>query len=177
MTVVDKKIMVDHEAFLKGLKPALYRTPNQGLMKLFPSLEKYPYLKDHTGRYLFFQTEEKKQEYLDALQRVEPGSPEYHQMFGHLLGYPPKAVDFFVRKCTDRSLADVSIGLAYAGIRCVGDVRELVENAFWLWDTYQWDEDMRLMVGSELMYVPYRDMDQLKRVHASVLQQLAVPIQ
>jgi hypothetical protein len=49
---------------------------------------------------------------------------EYHKMFGQLLGYPPKAVDFYVRKCTDRSLAGVSIGLGYSGVRCVSDVRE-----------------------------------------------------
>jgi hypothetical protein len=49
-----KKMMVDHEAFLKGIKPALYRAYNQGLAELFPILKGYPHLKDHTGRFLFF---------------------------------------------------------------------------------------------------------------------------
>jgi hypothetical protein len=172
---LDKTMMVDHEAFLKGIKPALYRAYNRGLAELFPKLQEYPHLKDHTGRYLFFQTEEKKQEYVDRIQQIDLNSPEYHKMLGLLLGYPPKAVDFFVRKCTDRSLSEVSIGLGYAGIRCVCDVRELIENTKWLWDTYQLDEELRLFIGEEFVYVPYQDMNELIHVHASVLKQMAIP--
>jgi hypothetical protein len=171
---MNKKIMVDHEAFLKGIKPALYRAYNQGLAELFPILKEYPHLKDHTGRYLFFQTEEKKQEYVDRIQQIDLNSPEYHKMLGLLLGYPPKAVDFYVRKCTDRSLSEVSIGLGYSGVRCVSDVRELIENTIWLWDTYQLDEEMRLMVEGEFIYVSYRQMEELKKVQAAILQHIIV---
>jgi hypothetical protein len=169
---MDKKMMVDHEAFLKGIKPALYRADNQGLQELFPILKEYPHLKDHTGRFLFFQSKEKKQEYVDNLRQIDINSPEYHKMLGLLLGYPPKAVDFYVRKCTDRSLAEVSIGLGYSGVRCVCDVRELIENTIWLWDTYQLDEELRLMVEGEFIYVSYRNMEELKNVQASILQRI-----
>ncbi len=51
---MDKKMMVDHEAFLKGIKPALYRAYNQGLAELFPILKDIRILKITQVVFFFF---------------------------------------------------------------------------------------------------------------------------
>ncbi len=54
----EKRIMVDHEAFLIGIKPAICRRMIPQLEKLMPQLGKYPHMIDADGSYLFFQNQE-----------------------------------------------------------------------------------------------------------------------
>ncbi|MFD1422864.1 hypothetical protein ACFQ4J_03775 [Laceyella tengchongensis] len=51
----EKRIMVDHEAFLIGIKPAICRRMIPQLEKLMPQLGKYPHMIDADGSYLFFK--------------------------------------------------------------------------------------------------------------------------
>ncbi|MBA4603525.1 hypothetical protein [Thermoactinomyces mirandus] len=166
------RIMVDHEAFLMGIKPALCRQMIPQLEELMPQLEKYPYMIDEDGTYLFFQNQELMNNYLARLSNIEWGSSEYHRLLGLTLGYPPSAVEFFLDKLTDHSLYQYSVNVGYAGYRFVAHVSDLHHIIDDMWNQHKVEEKTRLGVGSELYYIGYRDYEELQKFVTEVRREL-----
>ncbi|KPC74332.1 hypothetical protein ADL26_11370 [Thermoactinomyces vulgaris] len=180
-----KKPLVDFEAFLMGLKPALYgTTASPNYMANFHLLERYPCvtkgINQHTDAefFLFFQSEQMKEDFLKKLASVERLSPEFHELLGLTLGYPPLAVKHFVmcrrleeekRMNEYEELFKHKVSFLYSGIRCGGYVNDLVENSIWLWERYYMKDEpfkIGMIEGDVMKYYevkPY-DFDGLERV-------------
>lgn len=159
--------MHDVDAFLSGMKPAHYG--NKGCsttMKHIDKLRNYPYVTDginisEDDYFLFFQNEELKQDFVKQLAHVESRSPQFHQLLGNALGYPPLATQFYATCQENKQNYDYSIGLMYGGVRCVSHVDDLIDNATWLWDRYTDDKDLRIQIKGNLHPVKRYDLDKL----------------
>lgn len=161
---------MDVDAFLLGIKPAYYgNTGCPTTMKHMDKLKYYPCVTEgidisDNDYFLFFQNDQLKNEFLDKLYDVAPRSPEFHELLGLTIGYPPKAAKFFARCQQDEDLYDFSLAIHYAGIRCISHVDNLIENATWLWDQYIEEEDMRILVGTRFYPVKRYDTEALENI-------------
>lgn len=166
--------MDEIHSFLCGLKPTLLLAEQQ---KGFTSMLAYPNTEIHLipnrHQCLFFHTEQDKQTWIDRTQNMEHTSPEFHRILGLTLGYPPKAVDFFVKReeCKKQGkfnelqrLKSKVVGLHYAGISCNGNYEDLISNARWLWDTYKQEEQLKVRVDSSYVFVEYRNDKKLAEI-------------
>ncbi|WP_124726275.1 hypothetical protein [Staphylospora marina] len=140
-------------AFLKGFKPALLEVPNgefaSDVVRLLGN--GYPYVSERMidllgGRrfFLYFQNEAECIRFRTAFAEEDKD-----RGLGLALGFPPKAVDWFVRMQTAkrsgnleqyRQMKDRKIGMGYCGCLFVCDVGDFLENARWLLDTYPYRE-------------------------------------
>ncbi|MXQ55931.1 hypothetical protein [Shimazuella alba] len=165
--------MKDLEFFLKGYKPSYYNTElDEEFTKHLPELIKsYPYidmgieLMDDVQYYLFFQNDVLKREFEERMEGVPIRSPEFHEILGHALGYPPKAVHFYVQAERDRSLKKKKVGIHYASISCSSSIDDIVDNAFWLWNTYSFQdatkEPLRIRIDTKMHEISYKDRETL----------------
>jgi hypothetical protein len=84
----------DFEAFIDGYKPVLNMEHDRKDLQFVEHYSRYQYHNDFS---YFFHTEEQKQQFVDALERVERGSYEETCLTGLALGYPRKSVKFFAQ--------------------------------------------------------------------------------
>ncbi|MCH5584212.1 hypothetical protein MK805_04420 [Shimazuella sp. AN120528] len=165
--------MKDLEFFLKGYKPSYYNTELDEeftkhlpeLMKSYPYIDKGIELMDDVQYYLFFQNDDLKMEFEDKMKGVLVRSPEFHEILGNALGYPPKAVRFYGQAQRDTSLKKKKVGLHYASISCSSSIDDIVENAFWLWNTYFFEDSqqksLKVRIDTKMHKVSYRDKETL----------------
>lgn len=165
-------------AFRLGIKPAfLCTTLQEKFMKNhFAELLDYPHTtvdilpEDQHHCFLFFQNEKMKQEFLQKVFGLEKDHPELHKQIGLVLGYPPRAVAFFYKNRLDKLKRD-GISLSYVGGSCIMDLDDLVENAIWYWNQYQFHDEMLVGYADPIdgyykrIAIPYLDHQQLKRVY------------
>ncbi|MCH5584799.1 hypothetical protein MK805_07410 [Shimazuella sp. AN120528] len=163
--------MVDVDAFLLGMKPALYgNTGSPTLMKNIDDLMKYPYITqgidifDGEDFFLFFQDEKKMNEFVIQLEQVVSRSPAFHEILGDVLGYPPLATRFYAKCMEDETLNHYRLSIRYAGIRCTSHVAELTQNAIWLWDRYHENENMKILIESKFYTVDRGDIRRLEEI-------------
>ncbi|MGA8943250.1 MAG: hypothetical protein WB502_11095 [Thermoactinomyces sp.] len=174
-----KKPLIDYEAFLMGIKPALLASTNvPNHLENMHLFKKYPHIKENISPhnkadfFLFFQTESMKKDFLEKMNKVEPLSPEFHEILGIALGFPPLAVKHFVKcnrlekveKRLDEFEKQLSykVSFIYSGIRCGGHVDDLVENSVWLWEKYYIkDEPFKVgfLIGSVVKYFDIKPYD------------------
>lgn len=163
--------IVDVDAFLLGMKPAYYG--NKGCpttMKHMDKLKSYPYVTEDIAisdndYFLFFQNDELKSDFLDKVKNVTPRSPEFHELLGVTIGYPPAAARFFARCQRNENLYVFSLAIHYAGIRCISHVDDLKENAKWLWDRYTEQENMKILIGGTTFHsVEGYDLERLHEI-------------
>jgi hypothetical protein len=74
-----------------------------------------------------------RNEFIDHIQTVEQNSPEYHRIIGECLGYPPQAVNFFVKCMTKPELREKRGHFHYAGMNFAANVEQILDIAYWLW--------------------------------------------
>lgn len=163
--------MHDVDAFLTGMKPALYgNTGSPTLMKHLDKLLPYPCVTDgidiFDGKdfFLFFQNDTLKQDFLSRLAHVKSRSPQFHQLLGETLGYPPLAAQFYAACQENEQYYDYSIGILYGGIRCVSHVDDLATNCMWLWDRYTDDKDLRIQIYGNHYPVFRYDTEELENI-------------
>jgi hypothetical protein len=174
--------LVDVDAFLLGIKPAHYgNTGCLTTMKYINRLTRYPYVQNEKiaisddDYFLFFQNHELKNDFLNKLDHVASQSPEFHELLGLTLGYPPAAARFFAVSQTRPELGVYKVAIHYAGIRCVSHINELIENAKWLWDQYIEKEDMRILIGIKFYHVRRYDIKELEKIIQLFRQQQTEP--
>ncbi|MBA4495257.1 hypothetical protein ACFO25_00205 [Paenactinomyces guangxiensis] len=161
------KGMNEIEAFLNGIKPTLLLAEQQ---KPFTTMLAYPNAEIHLipnrRQCLFFPTEEKMREWQERTAGITHTTPEFHRELGLTLGYPPKAVDFYVRrvKCEQegrlnelKRLKLKVVGMHYAGISCNGSGDDIIHNVRWLWDRYRLAEPLKVRIDTSFITVDYRD--------------------
>lgn len=173
--------MVDLDAFLLGMKPALFgNTGSPTMMNNMDKLVHYPYITkgidlfDREDFFLFFQNDEQKRDFLTKLKTVVPRSPEFHELLGLTLGYPPAAVRFYTACKTQPHLSAYRLAIRYAGIRCVSHVDDLTENATWLWNRYTEDEDMKILIGTHFHPVKRFDIERLNEIKNIMDETIAI---
>lgn len=121
--------------FLNGFKPAIIRNKY-----ISPELKTYPYIEWGELQRLYFQTEEKKTEFLASAK--ENGKRAFDidmESLGKALGYSPFASAVFGKK-TDEILHNQSTEkrflLNYYGLRFVTFETTIVSDLHWLIETY-----------------------------------------
>ncbi len=177
-----------YEAFLEGRKPATY--VNLGIIsrpELISKLMKYPKINEFGDFWMFFRNDRMKSRYMKQMNGIKPGTPERQYILGITLGYPPKAVDFYTRyfewQLREREVAKDwffthNVAMKYHGIMFVSHVDDLEENARWLWDTYQIDEEICIEAikmperENERFIVQFRNLSDITDVREKAKQVL-----
>ncbi|RAL22562.1 hypothetical protein [Thermoflavimicrobium daqui] len=104
-------------------------------------------------------------------------------VLGETLGYPPKAVSFYVnhwvnlQKDQDQERVNYAthhVGLKYCGINCSSSIVDFTDNIKWFWDTYEqpiaiWVvvDMLKYDMGADFR-IPYRDGQELYNVEKTV---------
>lgn len=165
------------DSFLKGYKPAVLMNPKSDDKEDIKMLSSYPFVEDIQvfdleGQILYFQNEKLKQDFLDRYQYInDPHSAKYHRLLGLTLGFPPKAVDFYVSELMfPDEHRERRIGLGYCGIECISSVGDLIENVTYLWDqinnsdetTDIWYKPSKTeFITFEVTYTDYKKLNQV----------------
>lgn len=168
------------EAFLKGIKPALFERPNDKLLQ-FPYVEIGDLL-------LFFQSVEQKQDFVERSMGLSFGSPGFDRLLGFTLGYPPRAIEYYVK--TRHSQSDIKewvfreASIHYVGQNFVTSIEDLRENVQWVWDTYSYPEELYLsfvryengQLVAEMIPVDYRNHSELEKQTQRMVDYLTVTV-
>ncbi|MFC7442216.1 hypothetical protein [Laceyella putida] len=130
--------MKDIESFLQGYKPALLTNPHYQLYHAADllKLSTYPSTKvkiHKMDQLLYFQTKAEKQRFLQQTHPLLPDSPCYHREVGLALGFPPKAVEYYVTTMHHESVDEQKVYLEYCGIGFVTSIDYMMEDIQWLW--------------------------------------------
>lgn len=142
----------DINGFLRGWKPALYIVDTRNLTKKYPELFDYPHIEQKKkikqkvyDSYLFFQSEERKKQYIDQIRDCSTRM-EKDMVFGLTLGFPPKAVVWFAHTDPLLSRSEEEVKerrkryeserccITYDGISFASSIFDVEENVKWLWD-------------------------------------------
>lgn len=110
--------MMDIDAFFKGYKPSLLYNPHYEYEIYQPEqmkkLGKYPCLKKvmvyNQEQEIYFQTAEMKESFLRKIKNLAPDSLSFHRELGLAMGFPPMAVDFYVKQMQDETLEWKKLG-------------------------------------------------------------------
>ncbi|MBA4493378.1 hypothetical protein ACFO25_13060 [Paenactinomyces guangxiensis] len=134
------------QSFLKGFKPACYENLNFLTSETLAKLHMYPSVDAETGFKVFFQTDDQKKQFLWKIQQNAPGSIRYERVLGEILGFPPKAVEYYTdhleRQEKDPEKETVrfrqeKVGISYCGVSFSSHISTLYENVIWLWERYK----------------------------------------
>ncbi|SHF20748.1 hypothetical protein SAMN05444392_11080 [Seinonella peptonophila] len=170
------------DAFLKAYKPAFLAIPGTRSVgdKLPLLIETYSHIyeADH-NEYIFFQSNELKQDFASKTCKMQYISLDFEKELGKVLGFPDKAVEFFItKKQIKRTLGEHSaeylklkekhIGLRYCGVQCAASIDDLIENVEWLWERYPYQEAIEdgtyVRVREERLRIPHGNTDQLEMI-------------
>jgi hypothetical protein len=127
------------EAFLLGYKPTC--SCQKGNPRLKPYFDRlieggYPKcLLNDLGTYMFFRTEEEKENFIHDMKDIKPLSVEYVYKLGTVLGIPLKSVEFFARNWEEDK--EERIGVNCSGIVFATHVDILIEEVEYLWNKYR----------------------------------------
>jgi hypothetical protein len=171
------------DAFLAGLKPSYFTTTAVNNVKEeLDSLKDYPCLdqgveiaEDETC-YLFFQDRQAMDDFSKRIKGFTTKDLEFKKILGLTLGYPPKSVDFFIRKEIEKQLALYSVALSYCGCTALTHVDDITEVANWYWNTYDHKESLQLgmldrSIGRwRLLESPYQDQEELLDLQSKALE-------
>jgi hypothetical protein len=137
------------DAFMFGYKPTC--TSQKGNPRLKPWLDRllaagYPYVYPHNvlgDGYIFFHTEEAKQNYISLMDGIQINSTEYVRRLGHVLGFPRNSIDAFAKAWeTEEKGLDAEhlyaemIGVNMSGFMFSAHIPHLIEDITWMWRTY-----------------------------------------
>jgi hypothetical protein len=165
------------DSFLQGIKPSCYENRTKLDAVKLDELSVYPYYDDNEEFRLYFRDEALKQRFMTAIKGLDRNNSQYIKVFGDVLGYPPKATEFFADYQTKRQVdvttasiyfQNVRVNMLYCGVQFMGHVEDVGENALWMWERYRHNSPMRfkLMQADDdplQITVNYRDYDALKR--------------
>lgn len=145
------------QSFLYGYKPSYlhargfnfpYQTEDE-----IKQLGQYPFVEVVSlGSYqqvLYFQNDELKDKFISSGIDYTKDSREFQLLLGYTLGYPPKAVQYFVKHYWNNGIIDAvredKIRMSYCGFSFAACICDLEENSEWLWNTYGYPGDIEVM--------------------------------
>lgn len=129
--------MTGYESFLQGIKPAFLAT-HMYEQKEIDHLKRlgYPYyFQDHEygGSTIFFSDEAMRDRYISELNGIELHSREETIITGKVLGFPPKACEFFANAWGSELFDKKRAGFRYNGIEFAGNIDDTESICQWLW--------------------------------------------
>lgn len=152
--------------FLLGIKKVILSSAQWSkfdlLKRNYPCIDKtlFPALPsgEEGEEHLFFYDEELKEEiylkYIKGNEHIKPYTEEYHRLLGTILGFPPKAVDFFSSGEHEKQ-PHKKVFLQFCGVQCVASIDNLVEDVEWLWEKYPYPESDILIAKYKYDYVDF----------------------
>jgi hypothetical protein len=181
--------------FLLGHKPALFVSEKEKeahLCKDYPFVSSVEFPAIPAGSLIFFQKEEQKQACIAKYQTqlITTYGPAYHRCLGEMLGLPPLAIEFFLRKdeledmikekepISDQVVKEWTTlkrnhaGCNYCGVRFSFNIAELEEIVEWMWGTYG---DVKLDIVEvefirQRFHLPFGDPNKLQQIQKTVLE-------
>ncbi|MDQ0417567.1 hypothetical protein J2Z48_001740 [Croceifilum oryzae] len=176
-------VIASYESFLNGLKPSTY--VNLDILsqpELIPALREYPSWNECENFWMFFRSESQREQFLSKY--LNANDSEQHRLLGIELGFPPKAVDFYVKMAsqyaanpigTDRWYFANKVGVHYHGYNFASRIDDLEENIKWLWETYQIVDVAEVRFNKESYSIRYlSDSDLHKAVEEIVHERVPV---
>jgi hypothetical protein len=165
------------DSFLQGIKPSCYENRTKLDAVKLDELSVYPYYEDNEEFTLYFRDEALKRFFMNSIHGLNRTSAKYIKAFGDVLGFPPKATEFFAdyqaKRQADVTTAftyfqNVRVNMLYCGVQFMGHVEDVGENTLWMWERYRHDSPMRFkLIQADndplQINVNYRDYDVLKR--------------
>lgn len=128
----DVIFLTDYQAFLANLKPAYLTDFEDQSIHLLKAM--YPSFTLTNETIMFFQDVQSRDKFAESMQGVEIYSREYYRNIGLALGYPPIAVEFFLKFMENREeLEPISAAYDYAGRYFGGRLADAIPIAEWLW--------------------------------------------
>lgn len=163
------------EGFFFCNKPAIWISPRYSVFEElyfggYPYITKEQFHALENHEVIFFQNECLRKKALDQYIKVnkhcERFSPDFHYILGHILGFPPRAVDFFVQYQHDPRLEKYRIEMKYCGVECIGSICDLVDNATWLWKQYPFPDLDTLTIdyNDKRVSIEYGDIQNAKEL-------------
>lgn len=160
------------ESFLAGIKPSSYECLAQLPPDALKKLEKFPRFSVHPGYDIFFRDEPERDGFAKAVENLSRDSTEFHRLLGLALGFPPRAVDFYVKRISGElnreQFYEQKVGLYHAGVWCAGHKRDIVENMGWLWERYPYHDQSKVATyhnnDRQAYPVQYGDYETLHRL-------------
>ncbi|MBH8600896.1 hypothetical protein I8U21_05840 [Thermoactinomyces sp. CICC 23799] len=136
------------ESFLAGIKPSCYECLSRVSPDLLKKLEKFPRYSVHPGYDIFFRDEPAHDGFAKEVKNLSRDSEAFHRMLGLALGFPPRSVDFYVKRISGElnreQFYEQKVGLYHAGVWCAGHKRDIIENMNWLWKQYPYYDQSRV---------------------------------
>lgn len=123
-----------YSLFRAGLKPAYLCPINDHIQIQELKKQGFPYSHVFNQKMILFFANEKMKLFFDEKSRdLEPDQPEYHQLVGVVLGFPPMAAKFFADCMINPDLKEKRAFFHYAGMDFVGNIDDRDEIAHWCW--------------------------------------------
>jgi hypothetical protein len=160
------------ESFLAGIKPSCYENLTRVPPDVLRKLEKFPRFSVFPGYDMFFRDRQLRDKFVKAVEAIPRKSPDFHRVLGLALGYPPKAVEFYVKRVSGElsreEFYEQRVGFYHAGIWCTGHKRDIVVNMRWLWERYPYNDRSRITTyynnDRQLHPVQYGDYETLHNI-------------
>lgn len=171
------------ESFLAGIKPSCYENLSRLKPDVLEKLEKFPRFSLYPGYDIFFRDEESRDSFAAAIENLPRDGADFNRILGETLGYPPLAVDFFAKKVSGEISREEftarKVSVHHAGVSCIGDVRDIVDNIRWLWSRYPCDGISRVQTyyddDLQVYAIPYGDHAQLHNIAEKLAHSLRAP--
>jgi hypothetical protein len=186
--------LTDVIGFLLGHKPALFVLEKEKaayLCKDYPFVSSNEFPAIPAGSLIFFQTKKQREDCIAKyqMQLITTYGEEYHRCLGEMLGLPPLAINYFLRRNElDKKIKDAKTDadelvqewiklnknralLDYCGVRFSLNIAELHEVVTWMWDTYG---DVKLDIVEveyqrQPFHLPYGDRMKVQQVQNTLL--------
>jgi hypothetical protein len=172
------KILYDIDAFFKGYKPAILYNYNtewgrheedkEARLHKYPSINAFVHDMDQV---IYFQSKELRDSFQKKIDGIEPDTSAYYKELGLILGFPPKAVQFYCDWLVDESLKWERVSLEFCGICCVGAIKDIKENVEWFWKLpIPEDAERGIKIGFTTAtpvvsyYIPYNETEHLQTI-------------
>lgn len=184
------------ESLMKGYKPAFIEVPDgwetehmEYLLKNYPyvSEKDYDLLFGRNNFYLFFQNELIKAWFHAEINRSEFSEKEVDRILGMVLGFPPRAVNYYVKMMDEKrngNLAEFQrmksrkVSLIYCGLSFSSGIEDLEINALWLLERYPYEEarkdGMYIRLNGERIPVPIENPKQIAEFQQKILNNTLV---
>lgn len=176
----------DLKAFLHGYKPAFIFTPHyiprfyepHDVEKLltYPCIQQ---IKPHNKpQDIYFQNEALKHSFQTKIKDLDHNAPEFHRILGESLGFPPKAVAYYVNELQGLTDRNRRIGYEYNGVNFIGSIDTMIECVYWLWKRYPQsyfrERELEISYGKPSTYfkIAYKDTQRLNTVFQEICNRM-----
>jgi hypothetical protein len=109
-----------------------------------------------------------KSQFIEKTKDLQPRSKEFQRILGLTLGFPPKAVEYFLSLIGTTGTYENDLFLDYCGVVCLSNINDLAQNASWLWDRYPVGiDELKVSFSAqdvERISIPYGDFGKIKEV-------------